>query len=180
MKLLLALALAPLLAVTTAAAKSAELVVYTAKKIITMEPALPQATAVAVADGRIVSVGTLESLKPWLDASEFTVDRSLEAKVLMPGFIDPHGHPALPAVLTQFPFLAPDDWDLPTGEFPGATTPAAFKSRLQALVAGDTDPAIPFIAWGYHPLWHGDIYRQQLNEWFGDTPVMLWHRSFHE
>lgn len=180
MKLLLALALAPLLAVTTAAANSAELVVYTAKKIITMEPALPQATAVAVADGRIVSVGTLESLKPWLDASEFTVDRSLEGKVLMPGFIDPHVHPALPAVLTQFPFLAPDDWVLPTGEFPGATTPEAYETRLKTLVAAHEDPTVPFIAWGYHPLWHGEVYRAQLNEWFSDTPVMLWHRSFHE
>ena len=180
MKLLLALALAPLLAVTTTAANSAELVVYTAKKIITMEPALPQATAVAVADGRIVSVGTLESLKPWLGASEFTVNRSLEDKVLMPGFIDPHVHPALPAVLTQFPFLAPDDWVLPTGEFPGATTPEAYETRLKTLVAAHEDPAVPFIAWGYHPLWHGEVYRAQLNKWFPDTPVMLWHRSFHE
>jgi predicted amidohydrolase YtcJ len=163
---------------TSAAAQ--DLVVYTAKKIITMEPALPEATAVAVSDGRIVAVGSLESLKSWTDAHPTRIDRSLEDKVLMPGFIDPHVHPSLPAVLTQFPFLAPDDWSLPTGEFPGATTPAAFKSRLQALVAGDTDPAIPFIAWGYHPLWHGEVYRQQLNEWFGDTPVMLWHRSFHE
>ena len=180
MKLLLAAALAPILAVTTAAANSAELVVYTAKKIITMEPALPQATAVAVADGRIVSVGTLESLKPWLDASEFTIDRSLEGKVLIPGFIDPHVHPALPAVLTQFPFLAPDDWVLPTGEFPGATTPEAYETRLKTLVAAHEDPTVPFIAWGYHPLWHGEVYRAQLNEWFSDTPVMLWHRSFHE
>ena len=180
MKVLPALALAPLLAVTTAAANSAELVVYTAKKIITMEPALPQATAVAVADGRIVSVGTLESLKPWLDASEFTIDRSLEGKVLIPGFIDPHVHPALPAVLTQFPFLAPDDWVLPTGEFPGATTPEAYETRLKTLVAAHEDPTVPFIAWGYHPLWHGEVYRAQLNEWFSDTPVMLWHRSFHE
>ena len=39
-----------------------KLVIYTAKKIITMEPALPEATAVAVADGKIVAVGSLESL----------------------------------------------------------------------------------------------------------------------
>ncbi|GIR90354.1 MAG: hypothetical protein CM15mP89_3590 [Gammaproteobacteria bacterium] len=39
---------------------------------------------------------------------------------------------------------------------------------------------MPFITWGYHPLWHGEIWRDDLNEWFGDQPVMLWHRSFHE
>ena len=172
--------LALLLSALTPLAFAADMVVYTARKIITMEPALPQTSAVAVADGRIVAVGSLESLKPWLDMHRATIDRSLEDKVLMPGFIDAHVHPSLPAVLTQFPFLAPDSWSLPTGEFPGATTPVAYKARLQALVAAHRDPQVPFIAWGYHPLWHGEVYRQQLNEWFPDTPVMLWHRSFHE
>lgn len=177
MKFLLALALGSLLA---GAATGAELRVYTAKKIITMEPALAEATAVAVADGRIVSVGSLESLQPWLQGREVNIDRSLQDKILMPGFIDPHVHPSLPAVLTQFPFLAPDDWLLPTGEFPGATTPGAYEARLKELAAAHDDPAVPFIAWGYHPLWHGQVYREQLNDWFPDSPVMLWHRSFHE
>ncbi len=177
MKCLLALALGSLLA---SAASAAELRVYTAKKIITMEPALAEATAVAVADGRIVSVGSLESLQPWLEGREVSIDRSLQDKVLLPGFIDPHVHPSLPAVLTQFPFLAPDDWVLPTGDFPGATTPRAYEARLKELVAAHDNQAVPFIAWGYHPLWHGQVYRPQLNEWFPDTPVMLWHRSFHE
>ena len=177
MKALFAFILAILMAGSAAAA---ELRVYTARKIITMEPALPEATAVAVADGRIVAVGTLPSLQPWLAGNQVSVDRSLEDKVLLPGFIDPHVHPSLPAVLTQFPFLAPDDWVLPTGTFPGATTPQAYQDRLRELVAAHDDPTVPFIAWGYHPLWHGEVYRPQLNAWFPDTPVMLWHRSFHE
>lgn len=161
-------------------AAAADLVVYTAKKIITMEPALPEASAVAVADGRIVAVGSLESLQPWLEGREVAIDNRLQDKVLMPGFIDPHVHPSLPAVLTQFPFLAPDSWSLPTGEFPAATSPEAFEARLKVLVSAHDQPAVPFIAWGYHPLWHGDVYRQQLNDWFPERPVMLWHRSFHE
>jgi predicted amidohydrolase YtcJ len=180
MKKGLILGLLALLATQATVAGTAEVVVYTARKIITMEPALPEATAVAVADGRIVSVGTLESLKPWLAVSEVTIDRSLEDKVLLPGFIDPHVHPSLPAVLTQFPFLAPDDWVLPTGDFPGARTPKAYEAGLKALVAQHQNSDVPFITWGYHPLWHGEVYREQLNAWFPDTPVMLWHRSFHE
>ncbi len=74
----------------------------------------------------------------------------------------------------------PDDWSLPHGEFPGATDPKTYEKRLKALVANHRSPDIPFITWGYHPLWHGEIYREQLNAWFPDTPVMLWHRSFHE
>ena len=83
--------------------------VFTAKKILTMEPALPEATAVAVANGRIVSVGSLGSLQEWIAEHAAVVDDRFADRVMMPGFIDPQIHPSLPAVLTQFPFIAPDD-----------------------------------------------------------------------
>ena len=155
-------------------------VVYTAKLIRTMEPALPEATAVAVEDGKVLAVGSLDSLSPLIASRGARIDRQFEDKVMTPGFIDPHVHPTLPAVLTQFPFLAPDDWYLPTGDFPGATTPEGYRSALQNLVAQHDDASVPFVAFGYHPLWHGEVWRDDLNNWFGDTPVMIWHRSFHE
>ena len=158
----------------------AETVVYTAKLIRTMEPALPEATAVAVEEGKVLAVGSLESLDPLITKRGARIDRQFEDKVMTPGFIDPHVHPTLPAVLTQFPFLAPDDWRLPTGDFPGATTPEGYRSALQNLVAQHDDASVPFIAFGYHPLWHGEVWRDDLNSWFGDTPVIIWHRSFHE
>jgi predicted amidohydrolase YtcJ len=172
-KLLIAFSLLPM-------AVLADTVVYTAKTIRTMEPALPLASAVAVEDGRVVAVGTLDSLAPLIEDRDARIDRRFDADIILPGFIDPHVHPSLPAVLTQFPFLAPDDWSLPTGEFPGATTPADYQRELTRLVANYKPSSIPFITWGYHPLWHGEIWRDTLNDWFGHTPVMLWHRSFHE
>ena len=105
--------------------------VYTARKIITMDSAIPNATAVAVAGGKIVSVGSLESLQSWTQGRTVTVDNRFKDKILMPGFIDPHVHPSLPALLTQFPFVAPDDWVLPTGDFPGALDQASYIKRLQ-------------------------------------------------
>ena len=168
------------LACLLSAETSAELVVYTAKLIRTMEPALPVATAVAVENGEIVAVGSEASLQPLITAWGGRVDRQFEGRIVLPGFIDPHVHPALPAVLTQFPFLAPDDWTLPTGVFPGETTPEGYRQRLMTLAKAHADPTVPFIAWGYHPLWHGEVWRTDLNEWFGEQPVMIWHRSFHE
>ena len=141
-------ALVALILLVLAVPVRAELVVYTAQLIRTMEPALPTATAVAVEDGLIVAVGTEESLQPLIAARSGRVDRQFEEDVLLPGFIDPHVHPSLPAVLTQFPFLAPDDWSLPTGEFPGETTPEGYRSRLIDLAAEHTDTSVPFIAWG--------------------------------
>lgn len=161
--------------------KFGKITVFRARKIITMCDAMPEATAVAVADGKIVSVGTMDSLKPWLSCyPDYGIDDRMADKVLMPGLIDPHIHPSLPAVLTQFPFLAPDDWSLPTGDFPGAKTEGEYITRLQTLVDAHPDWEIPCIVWGYHPLWHGNQYRSELNGLFPGRPVILWHRSFHE
>ena len=68
------------------------LTVFTAKKIITMEPAMPEATAVAVEGDRIVAVGSLDSLQPLLTSRNGKVDRSLDGKVLMPGLISRNGN----------------------------------------------------------------------------------------
>jgi predicted amidohydrolase YtcJ len=156
------------------------LIVFVAKKIITMEPSMPKATAVAIADGKIVSVGNVKSMQNWMKIRGAKIDTTFKDKVLMPGFIDAHVHPSLPAILTQFPFLAPDDWALPTGVYPGAKTHKAYVEKLKAYVKNHKGTDIPFITWGYHQLWHGKIYKPQLNKLFPNTPVMLWHRSFHE
>ena len=39
--------------------------VYTAKSIVTMNRSLPEATAIAIRDGMVIEVGSLESLQPW-------------------------------------------------------------------------------------------------------------------
>jgi predicted amidohydrolase YtcJ len=162
------------------ASASAEITIYTARLIRTMDPSMPTATAVAVEDGRILSVGSLDALTPLLEDPSDHIDTQFADAVLLPGFIDPHVHPMLPAVLTQFPFLAPDDWQLPTGDFPAARTPEAYRTALVEQVRSHDDPAVPFVSWGYHPLWHGALWREDLNQLFGDQPVLLWHRSFHE
>ena len=54
-----------------------QLTVYPARKIVTMDPSMPTATVVAVRDDRIVAVGTMETLEPWLDAHEFEIDERL-------------------------------------------------------------------------------------------------------
>jgi len=157
-----------------------KITVFPARRILTMCDANPVADAVAVADGRVVAVGSMKDIQPWLDRWDHEVDRRFRKKFILPGFVDAHVHPSLPAVLSNFPFLAPEDWDLPTGHFPGARTPKAYVARLRELAAKHDDPSMPFVCWGFHPLWHGEQYRPRLDELFPDKPVVLWHRSFHE
>ena len=87
--------------------------VYTARQIHTMDPSLPTATAMAVRGDRIIEVGTVESLRPWLDAHEHVVDSRFAHSVLLPGLIDPHVHPSMMAMLMATEWITPEAWNLP-------------------------------------------------------------------
>jgi len=78
------------LALCCAAAQAAEVTILSAARVITMDPVLPEARAVAFDDsGRIVGVGALDALlashpdAQRVDAGDATV---------VPGLIDAHGH----------------------------------------------------------------------------------------
>lgn len=157
--------------------------VFVARRIVTMEPALPEARVVAVRGGRILALGqSLEDLAPWLDGVPHEIDRSFARSILLPGFIDPHLHPLMAAVLLPTHFITPEDWTLPRGTKRGVKTEAAYRKQLADAIAQDSVESqdAPFISWGYHSLWHGPLDRKALDAIESERPVIVWHRSFHE
>jgi predicted amidohydrolase YtcJ len=74
---------------TPAAEIPASLVVRGAK-VITMDPDLPAATAVAVRDDKIVAVGSDESIASWVGPQTRIVE--CRGRAVTPGFIEGHGH----------------------------------------------------------------------------------------
>ena len=159
---------------------SAERIVFEARKIITMDQSMPEARYIAVEDGHILGVGnSLAQLDAWLVNQNYRIDSQFSEKVLLPGLIDPHLHPLMAAVLLPTAFITPEDWTLPSGEFPGVTTPEDYRQRLRELISNNQS-SDPFITWGYHQLWHGDLDRQLLDEIEPNRAVIVWHRSFHE
>ena len=161
------------------AADTSAVTVFEAAKIVTMEPSLPSARFVAVSSGMVLGLGnSLAELAPWTRGRVVAVDRQFARNVLMPGLIDPHVHPAQSAVMLNIPFLAPDDWTLPSGSYPGARTMEAYRARLAQMLAAST--AQPFICWGYHELFHGPLGRADLDRIAPDRPVIIWQRSFHD
>lgn len=64
-------------------------IIYSARKIITMNPSRATATHVAVRDGRILGVGSLKELETWGD---YKLDERFAEKVLMPGLVEGHAH----------------------------------------------------------------------------------------
>ena len=93
----------------------ASLRVYTARAIITMEPERPRATAVAVDDGRIAAVGSLDEVRAALGDRPFELDERFAEKVLLPGFIEPHLHPALAATILPLEIVSAMEWATPKG-----------------------------------------------------------------
>ena len=158
---------------------SSPVTIYRAKRIITMDAKMPSASFVAVADGAILGVAnTLTPLKRKLGARAFQIDTRFENAVLMPGLIDPHVHPTQSAIMLNLPFVAPEDWVLPSGTFKGAQTRADYYVRLHEELA--RSDANPFICWGHHELFHGPIDRAALDRIAPDRQVIIWQRSFHE
>lgn len=149
-----------------------------------MEPTAPIATAVAVRDGLIAEVGTLETLRPWLDHHEHVIDDRFADAVLMPGFIDPHVHPALMAAMLSTDWITPEAWTLPSGSIPATLTPEAYLNALRGLVDRDRAAGVgadtPLITFGWHEQFHGSVDRSLLDEIEPDRPLIVWQRSFHE
>ena len=160
--------------------EGSEIVVFVAKKVVTMEPGQPEATAIAVRDGLIVDVGSLKQFEPWIRDLPHRVDRRFARKVLMPGFIDPHVHPFLAGKLLTFDIAAPEAWNLPSGRVASVTTREAFIARLTSLSKDWTATDRPQIIWGWHRLWHGEFTRADLDQIAPNKPLLIWHRSYHE
>lgn len=146
-----------------------------------MDESLPQATAVAVSQGRIVAVGDMESMKPWMAGREVTVDERFAGSVLLPGLIDNHIHPFLGAILMPTEHIAPESWRKPDGSVSAAArTPQDYRRLLLERIVDYPDKSDWFISFGYQQSLHGRMDRAELDALFPDRPVLLIQRSFHE
>ena len=59
-------------------------------KIVTLDETTPTAEAAAVSNGRILAVGTEKEIKPYI--SDSTTVIALKGNLVIPGFIESHGH----------------------------------------------------------------------------------------
>ena len=147
--------------------------VFTASQIRTMDPGRPTADAVAVADGRIVSIGSLESMQPWLRRVEHDIDDTYADRVLFPGLIDPHTHLRLSGTFMGLEYVGPSPCQGPDGLTQGLDTRDAVLGRLADLVKNAEDPTRPIVTWGYDPGGQGGHLDRDLLDQISDT-VPLW------
>jgi len=153
--------------------------VFTAREIVTLNPNRPSAQAVAVVNGRILWVGSLEEVTGVLSDQPYRIDDSFGDRVLVPGFVAQHDHPVLAALTMSSEILSIEDWVLPGGTVPAVEDKPDFLRRLaEAVRTGD--PARTVLSWGYHPAFYGPLTRRDLDEVSTERPIIVWARSCHE
>lgn len=118
--------------------------IYQARRIITMNPSRPDASHVAVRDGRIVAAGSLDELA---SAGDYHLDERFADKVLMPGLVEGHSH-AMEGSLWSYVYCGYFDRLDPDGKlWPGLTTIEAATERLKEADADLEDPDQALSGW---------------------------------
>ncbi|MCD0502681.1 amidohydrolase [Bordetella petrii] len=151
--------------------------IFRARAILTMNPAQPCATHVAVRDGRILGVGDAGSLRGWGSA---TLDERHADHVLMPGLVEGHCH--LPeGGMWNFVYVGYYDRRGPDGRlWPGLTSFEAVCTRLREAQAALPDGQA-LIGWGFDPIYFdsGRMTVRELDTVATDRPVVVMHASMH-
>jgi len=152
--------------------------IYRARRIITMNPSRPQATHVAVRDGRVLGVGTLDELAGW---GMHTLDERFADKVLLPGFVEGHSHIG-EGVYWRWVYCGYHDRTDPDGRiWKGADSIEAVVERLREAQKRLADPAQPLIGWGFDPIYFGErrCHRSDLDAVSRTRAVAVMHASGH-
>jgi len=157
-------------------ARDASATVFTGGSILTIDDAMPAAEAVAVRNGVIVAVGSLDAARAAAGRGARTVN--LDGRTLLPGFFDPHGHVSMVGLQARYANLLP----APDGQ--GDDIPALQRitrnwMNAHEQLVRDTRLVIGF---GYDDSQlkeHRHPTRIELDAISDSVPILFMHQSGH-
>jgi predicted amidohydrolase YtcJ len=155
-----------------------DITIFAAKKIITMNPSRPEATHVAVREGRILAAGSLEELNSYGD---HTLDEQFADKVLMPGFVEGHAH-TMEGSLWAKVYCGWFDRTDPDGKtWEGVKSIDAVVERLSEAQEKLADPTTPLSGWQLDPIYMDNtrVTRADLDRVSTTRPIGILHASGH-
>lgn len=154
-----------------------KITVFKTKTIVTMDPNCPDATHVAVRDGRILAVGSADCADAWGPVHH---DNSLSHATLMPGFVEGHAH-MMAGAIWDYTYAGFHDRIDPDGTpWNGLETLDAVVARF--VVAEAALPAdAPLVGWGFDPIFlPGErLSRVHLDQVSTDRPIAIIFSNFH-
>jgi hypothetical protein len=153
-------------------------IVYSARRVLTMNANQPFATHVAVRDGRILGAGSLDSLKGW---GRFELDDRFADKVILPGFVEGHSH-AYEGGVWKFPYVGFFDRVSPDGKrSPGLKSIDEVVAALQAHERKMPKDGSTLLAWGFDPIYFTGrrMTLADLDKVSTERPVVVIHSNFH-
>ena len=152
--------------------------IYPAARVITMNPARPHATHVAVRGGRILGAGTLEELAGW---GEYRLDERFAGKVLMPGLVEGHSH-VMEGSLWAYVYCGFFDRMDPEGRvWAGLKSIDAVVERLAEAAGALDDPAAPLAGWSLDAIYYGGrrVNRHDLDKVSTERAIGVLNASGH-
>ncbi len=153
--------------------------IYKARRIITMNPGNPEGTHVAVRDGQILGVGSLEEVAAW---GPHELDDTFADHVITPGFVEAHAH-VMEGATGLLPYLGYFDRSLPEGGIAkGIQSYDELIARLKEIDAGLDDPEAPILSRGFDPIYFEGqerLTRHHLDQVSRTRPIFLMHASGH-
>ena len=154
---------------------------YRAREVVSLDPSTADATGIAVHEGRIFSVGVFEELIDELSGSSVTVDERFSEAVIVPGFIEAHGHLLHNGLFNHHLWLGFDDRQRSDGSLdPGCRTIEDVLARLSEAAAQTPRGEHVFGA-GFDPVFVGGrvLTRQDLDSVSTEHFVSVMNASMH-
>lgn len=152
--------------------------IYSAKKIITMNPARPVVSHVAVRDGRILGAGTLSELAGF---GSYTLDERFAGKVLMPGLVEGHCH-TVEGKWWRYVYCGFHDRMDPNGRiWSGLASIEKVIERLKEKEVSLENSTDALTGWAIDPIYYSTrkITRQDLDRVSTTRPIGIMHASGH-
>jgi len=152
--------------------------ILSARKILTMNPRRPEATHVAVRDGRVLGTGAREDLAGW---GAHELDDRFSDKVIVPGFVEGHCH-SWEGGAWEDTYLGFFDRTAPDGVIhQGLKDIDDVVERFRAAESRIADPDKAAMGWGFDPIFFGGrrMVAADLDRVSTTRPVMVMHQSGH-
>ena len=143
-----------------------------------MNRAAPFAEAVAVREGRVLAVGTLDELLSW---GPSRIDERFADKILVPGFIEAHSH-VMSGGAWQLPYVGYFDRRDPRGRvWKGCSSTDEVIERLIEIESTIDDPDELLLAWGLDPIYFSGerLLAKHLDRVSATRRIFVYHANGH-